>query len=161
GPSGASVGVASTFILEIAGPDHGVSAHHTADSWSSSGSFAEGLPFCLARSALASATRSLNCSPASEATSDSESNRYIPPLTSSLAKGRNAEPTPERKSVIGVPSSASHPQARNLHPPSNWLRLDASQNIRAEVIYGPRFSLALPPRSRLTSIPPSLLLPDR
>src|SRR5215467_11448251 len=90
-------------------PDYAVSEHYDVDSWFSSGSFAEGFPFCLARSALASATRSLNCSPASEATSDSESNRYIPPLTSSLAKGRNADPTPERKSVIGIPSSASTP----------------------------------------------------
>src|SRR5215831_4172389 len=148
-PYQAACGSASTFILEIAGPDHAVSEHHTADSWSSSGSFAEGLPFCLARSALASATRSLNCSPASEATSDSESNRYIPPLTSSLAKGRNADPTPERKSAIGIPSSASTPS-----------RLDASQNTRAELIYGLRFLPALP-QSRLTSIQPSLLLPDR
>src|SRR5215470_13141004 len=128
-PYQAACGSASTFILEIAGPDHAVSEHHTADSWSSSGSFAEGLPFCLARSALASATRSFNCSPASEATSDSESNRYIPPLTSSLAKGRNADPTPERKSVIGVPSSA--PTTSGAEPPitkqrASSIRLDAS-----------------------------------
>src|SRR5215472_18658943 len=90
------------FIVEIAGHDHAFWEHDDAYSSSSSAFLAGGSPFCRARSALASATRSLNCSPASKATSDTVSIRYSPPLITSLAKGRNADPMLERMSAIGV-----------------------------------------------------------
>src|SRR5215472_13077228 len=193
------------FIVEIAGYDHAPSKHYDAYSWSSSAFFAVGSPFCLAKSALASATRSLNCSPASEATSASESYKYIPPLISSLAKGRNADPIPERISVIGVSPLRetrfdplrSGADSHSLHRshrtqsaflPVLWLSLrkpfpfhtlrrgsthqylygfriyglDAPPNTAlSRLTYASRFSLALAPPSKVNSIPPSLLLPDR